>query len=1083
MQDAFKPEIGLESREQVLNFHTSPAHSNNLNKLKAMNLSTKVPLIKVGLTPEINCVSLLDTGSSHSLISKSFFNKIKNEKCVKHVNRVNNSLVTANKSRMSVRQEVKIHIKIEGYSWDFTFWVVNQLPYDLILGYDFCKFSQLNLDLHRNEVSFSFAQTGIVNCVLDEAQIESNRLELGNANLTPEQQLKLEQLLSSYSDVITKRIGKANVKPYKLKINPEIKPFRSRPYQMNPYRLNKMKEIIDELIEQDVIEKSDSEFSSSSFLVEKKDKGKFRLVANFKQLNQFIEMDSFPNPNIDNLFQHFKDARFFTSIDLNHSFHQLELHPDSRKYSAFNTPFGLYQYKRVGQGLRIGSQALGRLMEDIFHDLKFKCVLNFIDDLIIYSKDAEGHINDVKTVLQRLREAGVTVNPKKLSLAKNGVQFLGHYIKDGKLHIDESRTHVVRNFPRPKNLRQLQRFVGMVSYYSKFIANFSRICEPLNQLKRKGVRFRFGEQQIAAFEKLKHIITSPPVLHLPNYDLEFVVSCDASGTAVGCVLEMVKDGMPVPIAFASRTLSKAERAYDNYRREFLSCLWGCERFKPYLQDKVFTLRTDCQAIFYVMNKSEKSSGQLVRWKARLSEYNCKIEHCRARFNAVADCLSRMYETDDEQSAKDKPSNQTESDQCNFLQHFPEVFHSLGGKQRDDPELKSIIERLENGENVQNYFLRNGILQYRKNPRCPPKVCVPRNLRQMLMEYFHNTPIFAHRGIKKTVAKITKEFSWPKMFDEIKHFVRSCESCQKSKPAQNQQVGLLTSNPPERCFERLHIDLFGSLTRSVSGNNYALVCVDTFSKFCWVLPLKKGNSDNILRALKEHIFSQHGFPEIIVSDNASTFTAESVRSYFFSMGIKHITTSVARPNSNMSERVNRNLKYVLKIYHSQTQSRWDSNLPYLMMAFNSAPHDSTGVSPAFAFLGRELNHPLKLKWNLDSEEGQPADQVEDRVRNIVTQLKLAHKKTKERYNRNRKPSPYIVGQKVLYKRFTPSNKAKKISNKLTEIYRGPFTIVEVLSPVNVRIVLDSDPNFSKVVHVCQLKPYYTRVDRKECDWTI
>lgn len=227
-------------------------------------------------------------------------------------------------------------------------------------------------------------------------------------------------------------------------------------------------------------------------------------------------MDSFPNPNIDNLFQHFKDARLFTSIDLNHSFHQLELHPESRKYSAFNTPFGLYQYKRVGQGLRIGSQALGRLMEDVFHDLKFKFVLNFIDDLIIYSKDPESHLQHVETVLQRLRQAGLTVNPGKLCLAKSGVQFLGHYVKDGKLHIDEGRTQVVRNFPRPRNLKQLQRFIGMVSYYSKFIQNFSRICEPLNQLKRKGVRFRFGPEQINAFEKLKETITSPLCFTCPT---------------------------------------------------------------------------------------------------------------------------------------------------------------------------------------------------------------------------------------------------------------------------------------------------------------------------------------------------------------------------------------------------------------------------------------------------------------------------------------------------------------------------------------------------------------------------------------
>lgn len=1038
-------------------------------KISAVNLLGKIPLIKVKVGDH-ECIALLDSGATKSLISKKLFSKLKKQKCVKGVTKISNYMETANGAKIPIRQELKLHIKIDNFSWDYLFWVANEIPYDMILAYDFFHFSKLSLNMTKQVLKFNYgSERERVLFLLDEDNLKSDKMQFEEAEMSDEVRENFQKLLRDYGDVVTGKIGKAKVAPYKLRVSKDIKPFRMRPFQMTPDKVRAMREIINELLSSGVIEKSQSEFSSNCFLVPKREKGKFRLVNNYKTLNQYIEMDSFPSPTVDSTFQYLQSAKFFTSIDLVHSFFQLELSKSSRKYTAFSTSFGSYQWVRVPQGLKIGTQALNRVVDEVLGDLKFKCVINFCDDVLIYSPDEITHYNDVKAVLQKLREYNLTVNPDKLKLAKRGVQFLGHYVSDGKLHLDPSRIEPIKNYPVPKTVKQVQRFVGLASFYNKFIPNFSEICYPLNRLKRKGVKFKWTKLEQASFEKLIEALTSPPVLHLPDFSKKFILSCDASDHSIGCVLQQERNSTLVVIAYTSRALQKNEQAYSIYKRELLACLWGCERYREFLLDKPFILRTDNQAITYLW-KSDKTTGQLARWKLRLSEFPCEIEHARATQNIPADALSRLFEPTPE--AKDK--NVKPEHTVHFLQHFPEVFHDIGQKQREDLNLREIIVKLEKGEVVNNFLLRNGVLKYQKNKNCAPKICVPESLKQMVLKFNHDTSLSAHWGIKKTTAKIAKDFAWKSMFEDIRHYVRSCKLCQLHKISQNTKVGLMSSTLPERSMQRLHIDLFGPLVRSKTGNQYMLVCVDSFSKFTWFIPLKKATSETVIKAMTERIFAQNGIAEIVISDNGSQFTSNRFRSFLFGLGIKHITTSVARPQGNQSERENRNLKYALKIFHSQTQNRWDENLNFLMIGINSAHHESIGMTPAMALMGRELNNPLQLAWNLvEKVTTTPTQSIEDRVSEILKNLKSAQNRMKKAYDKNRRPSPYKIGDQVLYRVYIPSDKAKKISNKLSQGWKGPWTIFEVLNDVNVRIKLNENPKIVRVVHVAQLKRFYDR----------
>lgn len=1032
----------------------------NPAKAVALNFKSRLPILKINFQKNQNFDALVDSGSTISLISRECFQNIKNFSCLKNVNKVNTILENAGQSRSISRIKANIHFKIDSWSWNFEFHVMNHLPYAVILGNDFIKKSQMIINSNEGLIYFNFhpiEHIQFINDIYDDKR--DNELYIGTV-----QRERFREMITEFSDVITTKIGKAHMDGYEIKIKPGSKPVRSRPYQCNPQRLEAMRDIVNKLLDEGIVTPSKSEFSSAAFLVNKKEPGKYRLVCAYQAVNQLIEFDQYPMPVIDNLFQHLKNARIFTSMDLNNAYFQIPLAENSRKYTAFTTPFGLFEFTTIPQGIRIGSQALARYVEEVLADLKFKTVIAFADDVLIYSPDPETHERDLREVLIRLRNSGLTVNPDKISLAKEAVHFLGHIVKDGKLFIDPDRTDTVRNFPVPNTLKKVQRFVGMCSFYAKFIEGFANICRPLNILKRKGAKFKWGPDQQASFDELKTILTSPPVLHLPDYHKEFILTCDASEHNIACVLQQRVDGGLVPISYASRTLSGSEKGYNMFKKEFLACLWGCEKFKSILMDYPFILQTDCQAITYVLN-SNKQVGQLARWRLRLSEFRFKVEHVRGKLNVVADCLSRMFEENDNVEVKE-----VSTERCCFLQNFPECFQSIAERQRADGDLGDIIKRIEAGELVKNYRILKGVLRYQKNPKSTPKIVVPKDMQHMITHYFHSPSYQGHLGVKKTVAKIMKEFTWDGMFSGVKAYVRSCELCQMSKPAQNTKIGLMSSSPPTAIFERLHIDFFGPLTRSRRGNMYVLVAIDSFSKFSFIIPLRSATSETAIRALEEHVFAQNGIPQIIVSDHGSQFNSHKFRAFTFGLGIKHIMTSVARPNSNMSERLNRNLKYALKIFHSSNQNMWDEELTYLQIAFNSAKHEVTNESPAFVFLGRELKHPLQLFWNIDADLEKHQPDAEERLRKVIVNLRKAHERTKRRYDTNRLPSSLKEGDKVLYRKFVLSNKAKKVTNKLSQGWCGPFTITQVLNDVNVKIVEDGDPGHERIVHVAQLKKF-------------
>jgi hypothetical protein len=272
----------------------------------------------------------------------------------------------------------------------------------------------------------------------------------------------------------------------------------------------------------------------------------------------------------------------FTTLDLNSAYHQIGLTERSKPLTAFATDWNLYEYTRVPFGIATGAQILTRLLDQVFSDVKFRFVFHYLDDLVIYSDSLHEHLQHLREVFTRLRKAGLTVNPAKDKFATPQL----------------SRTEAIRNFPSPRDVKGIARFIGMVNFFHKFILRFAERATPLNLLRKKGVSFFWGPDQKKAFEDLKLAIINPPVLRMADFSQRFILQTDASSRAVAAVLLQQFEGERQPIAFASRTLTQQERKYSAYELECLAMLFGLEKFRPYLEHVEFDLETDNQALMW-----------------------------------------------------------------------------------------------------------------------------------------------------------------------------------------------------------------------------------------------------------------------------------------------------------------------------------------------------------------------------------------------------------------------------------------------------------------------------------------------------
>ena len=458
-------------------------------------------------------------------------------------------------------------------------------------------------------------------------------------HLSASQQQEITSLLNEFQDVLTDLPGSTLLCEHDIQLTSK-EPIRRRPYALPHALQNTVKNEVEAMLKMGVVEPSTSPYASPIVLVDKKD-GTKRFCVDFRALNQITVFDAEPLPDPEHIFASISRDRYFSKFDLTKGYWQVPVKEEAKPYTAFVTPAGLFQFRKMPFGLVNAPATFSRMMRLVLNGLEN--THNFIDDVLVHSENWEDHVNTIRALLSRLREVGLTAKPSKCEVGKQTVEFLGHVVGKGTLQPQPDKLTQVRNAKRPETKKELRSFLGFVGYYRRFIPNFAALAVPLTDLTKAKLpnRIEWGEPQEVAFTALKNRLSTPPILHLPDCTRQFFLRTDASNTGIGVVLLQEKDdtGEKFPVSYASRKLLPRERGYATVEKEALAIVWGIQKFEPYLYGREFVLQTDHQSLSY-LQKSKLTNARIMRWALALQPYRFRVDSIKSSQNVGADFLSR-----------------------------------------------------------------------------------------------------------------------------------------------------------------------------------------------------------------------------------------------------------------------------------------------------------------------------------------------------------------------------------------------------------------------------------------------------------
>lgn len=725
-------------------------------------------------------------------------------------------------------------------------------------------------------------------------------------------------------------------------VQPVVNATRKIPIKIRP----RLKAELDNMEKLGIIQKEDgpTDWVSNIVVVEKPNKS-LRVCLDPKNLNCAVKRSHFQLPTLDEISSNLVGAKYFSKCDAKSGFWMLKLNEKSSKLCTFSTPYGRYRFLRMPFGINCAPEIFHREMYRIF---KMEGVEVYIDDIMVWGSTKEEHDDRLKEVMRRAKEHGVKFNKEKCVFHVNEIKFLGHIFDSEGMKPDEDRVRAILKMPTPTDKNELERFLGVTNYLSRFIPKYSELSAPLRDLLGKNTEFDWLSIHEKTFQTLKARISKAPVLkyYAPNEPV--TVSVDASSHGLGACL--LQGGRPV--AYAARTLTPTERRWAQIEKELLAITFGCTRFHQYIygHEKV-TVETDHKPLEAIFKKPlNETPARLQRLMLKLQHYCIELQYKPGKLLFIADTLSR--------AATEPGSNEIEQDvtiHVNSLyenvEASSEMLKKIKMETENDQVLKVLCEYYRKGwpsskkdavEIVRPYWdvhselhVVNGIL-FRQD-----RVVMPGSLRKEMLRRIHE----GHMGIEKCQRRAREVMWWPGMSADIARVVAACETCQRHRAA-NPREPLVPHPVPDRPWEVVAADIF-----ELKGQNYLLV-VDYYSKFMEITPLNRLYSTNIIVALKM-IFSRFGIPKRLVTDNGPQFTSEDFVNFSKSWEFEHVTSSPHYPRSNGL--VERNVQTIKLIMMKSQESGEDWQLGILN--FRNTPVTGEEYSPAQLLMSRKLRTRL------------------------------------------------------------------------------------------------------------------------------
>lgn len=1002
--------------------------------------------------------ALVDSGSTKTYLGPKFEKILENS-----IIPVSASVLLADNSIEPILGEVNLQLSLLRSRKSLPVRLVHSLGYDCILGIDFLTSFGLKIDFGENTWQLPDSRRSISFENLPDEVSEVRGDCAGLADLSEEQQKRVKNLLSRFVKKPKKKLSITKLATHFIELTDQT-PVKINPRRTSPAMLKEMQSLVDKYLEEDVIEPCKSPYSSPPVLA-KKSNGTYRMCIDYRKLNSITKKHAHPIPNIDSLLDKFTNARFISKIDMTSAFLQIPVDPAVRDFTAFSVPGrGQFRFKRMPFGLSNSPSTFQEMMDKLIQNLPPGAdghVFAYLDDVCVVSETFEEHLHWLKLLLKALSDAHLEINLEKSEFCCSQVKYLGYVVDSRGLHVDPEKTKAIDDYPPPRNLRQLRRFLGMVGWYSRFMADFSLDKVSLCDLLKKDVRWHWSPVHQQAFEKIKKDLVSAPVLIRPDFTKPFQLHCDASDYAIGAVLTQEIDGQQHPIVFVNRLLTSSERKFTTTEKECKAVLWAIEKLRPYLEGFPFTVYTDHSSLLW-LQKLSNPSGRLARWAISLTAYDLKLVHRPGAYNQVPDALSRAFEGV-VCAAKDLSVRDAwYLNQLQLIQKFPDRY----------PDWKIVDTKL---------FI------HRPDPWVDPllgdrdawKLVVPLDLRNKVLSETHDLPTAGHFGVDKTHKLLSRHYYWPGMKVDCSRFVKSCPDCQRCKNTQRGPAGIMHVKSYQEPWSRVVADIQGPFPPTTNQFKYLLVAFDDFTKFVVAKPLRVADGKRIWEALQEKVFLVFGYPKILHTDNGTEFDNKLIRKHCSENNIEFSTIPPYHPQSNPTERANRVLKTMIRLFLKENHRKWDEHIHEFVYAINNVPHDSLSTgsgnySPAFMNFGRNLIRPdsafNKATATLSSDKKDPSfwsdrlnrlSAYQDLVKRALTS---ASKKQSKIYNKKRLDVEFKVGDLVMRKDHPLSKAANYFSASLAKKFSGPYKIESRISQNVYKLQLPQKSKENPKTHV-------------------
>ena len=839
---------------------------------------------------------LVDTGADVSVLPAHFR---------RHAFPFDITLMAANGTRIPAHGCISTTVSIPHLRRDFSAKFIVADVSEPILGAEFFDQHQLLVDVHNRRLwdSLTSFHANLTRCNTTTPKVSI--LSQPNAELL--------ELLVKHAAVFDIQANRPTP-DITFCIDNTTVPKPARPYRLSPDKVQAAKREIEREISLGRMQRSQSQYASPFFPVRKPD-GSWRFVADYTKLNEVTTKDNYIPPRIDDLLSRIPRGCTFSKLDLQKAFFLIPVNKDDQPKTAVTTPFGLYEYSVMPMGLKNASQTLQRYIDTVL--ASSTNTIAYCDDILLFTTP-EHHLSELDALLHKLHKAGLVVNRQKSCFLAESVKFLGHHLTStGYLPSDEKIVGL-RSFAVPTTIKQLKRFLGMINFYRRFIPHASALQLPLTSLTHKGVPFVWTTTCQEAFDALIQEACNAVQLTYLNIDDRYVLTTDASASAVGATLTS-QNG---PVGFFSAKLNAAEQNYSTYDRELTAVFKAVKHFEWLLFGTEFTLRVDHKPLLHMFSHASNCDRRR-RQLEYLSTYSLATEYLPGRENIAADALSR-----------DKIVDVIEFSTSVF-NTSPEHLREL---QENDATLSSIPSEANN---------RQGTVWRDQQNR----IVVPQPLRKDIISSVHN---LSHPGVRSTLKQIQLSYTWPKMRKDVSTYVQSCASCQSSKITKHTKPPFKHYGSHEK-FAAIHLDYVGPLP-SIRGKTYLLTIFDRRTRWFFAHPTAHATSEAAVDGLVRWI-SNFGVPEIMITDRGTHFESKLFHLAAERLGIEKRRVAAYHPSANGAvERQHRRLKEALRARSANASKTWLSDLPLVLLGLNNSVAEDTNCSAAQTVFNRQLNIP-------------------------------------------------------------------------------------------------------------------------------